>query len=159
MPRLDRIDVRILQALQEDGRISNTELAERVGLSPSPCLRRVKALEDGGVISRYVGLLDPRQVGLPLNIFISVTLDSQERRYLEAFEGAVGGYEEIMECYLMTGSADYLLRVVVPDLAAYERLLLDRLSRIPGVTRIQTSVTLKQVIYRTALPLKPGVGG
>lgn len=151
--KLDRIDRKILALLQEDGRQPNNDLAEHVGLSPSPCLRRVKALEESGVISRYVALVDPASVDLPVNIFVSVSLDRQVENRLDAFEAAVMERPEVLECYLMTGDADYLLRVVVPDLASYERFLKDHLTRIPGVANIRSSFALKQVRYRTALPL------
>ncbi|WP_207459663.1 Lrp/AsnC family transcriptional regulator [Azospirillum sp. SYSU D00513] len=155
MPRikLDRIDRKILALLQEDGRIPNNELAERVGLSPSPCLRRVKALEEAGVITRCVALVDPASVELPVNIFVSVSLERQVEERLGAFEAAVMQWPEVLECYLMTGDSDYLLRVVVPDLATYERFLKEHLTRIPGVAGIRSSFALKQVRYRTALPL------
>ncbi|MGQ9367557.1 Lrp/AsnC family transcriptional regulator [Azospirillum sp. ST 5-10] len=151
--RLDRIDRSILALLQEDGRQANNDLAARVGLSPSPCLRRVKALEDAGVISRYVALVDPAQVDLPVNVFVSVSLERQVDERLDAFEAAVMARPEVLECYLMTGDADYLLRVVVPDLASYERFLKEHLTRVPGVASIRSSFALKQVRYRTALPL------
>ncbi|CAO3452172.1 Lrp/AsnC family transcriptional regulator [Azospirillum sp.] len=156
MPKqsLDRIDRKILAALQEDGRLPNTELAERVGLSPSPCLRRVKVLEEAGVIARYVALVDPASVDLPVNIFVSVSLERQVEARLDGFEAAVMARPEVLECYLMTGDADYLLRVVVPDLASYERFLKEHLTRIPGVANIRSSFALKQVRYRTALPLE-----
>ena len=156
MPKhpLDRIDRKILGALQEDGRLPNNELAERVGLSPSPCLRRVKALEEAGVIARYVALVDPASVDLPVNIFVSVSLERQVEARLDGFEAAVMARPEVLECYLMTGDADYLLRVVVPDLASYERFLKEHLTRIPGVASIRSSFALKQVRYRTALPLE-----
>ncbi len=151
--KLDRIDRKILALLQEDGRQPNNELAERVGLSPSPCLRRVKALEEAGVINRYVALVDPTTVDLAVNIFVSVRLDRQVEERLDAFEAAVMERPEVLECYLMSGDADYLLRVVVPDLASYERFLKDHLTRIPGLAGIRSSFALKQVRYRTALPL------
>jgi DNA-binding Lrp family transcriptional regulator len=156
MPKhpLDRIDRKILAALQEDGRLPNNELAERVGLSPSPCLRRVKALEEAGVIARYVALVDPASVDLPVNIFVSVSLERQVEARLDGFEAAVMARPEVLECYLMTGDADYLLRVVVRDLASYERFLKEHLTRIPGVASIRSSFALKQVRYRTALPLE-----
>jgi DNA-binding Lrp family transcriptional regulator len=155
MPKLmlDRIDRSILRVLQEDARISYSELAERVGLSPSPCLRRVRALEAGGVIRQYVALLDPGAVALGVSVFVSVTLEKQIEERLEAFEAAVKTRPEVLECYLMTGEADYLLRVVVADLSAYERFLMDHLTRIPGVASIKSSFALKEVRYKTALPL------
>jgi Lrp/AsnC family transcriptional regulator, leucine-responsive regulatory protein len=150
---LDRTDYRILDHIQQNARISNIELAEAVGLSPSPCLRRVKALEAAGVIKRYAGIVDAGAVGLPISIFVNVSLDRQERKGLEGFEKRIRSYPEVMECYLMTGNADYLVRIVVPDLQSYERFLADKLTRIPGVANIQSSFALKQVVYSTALPL------
>ena len=150
---LDALDRAILTVLQEDARISNAELARRVGLSPSPCLRRVRELETSGVIRRFVTLLEPAAVGLPVSIFVNVTLERQIEGALEGFEAALLDRPEVMECYLMTGDSDYLLRVVVPDLPAYERFLMDHLTRIPGVASIKSSVSLNQVKYRTALPL------
>ena len=151
---LDNIDRRILTALQNNARISNVELARMVGLSPAPCLRRVKTLEDCGVIQRYVSLLDQGAVGFPVSVFVNVTLERQVESALEQFEAAIGKRPEVLECYLMTGDADYLLRVVTSDLASYERFLVDHLTRIPGVSSIKSSFALKQVSYRTALPLE-----
>ena len=127
---LDNTDRRILRVIQEEARVSNSELAERVGLSPSPCWRRVRALEENGVIERYVTLVNAKAVGLPINVFATVTLEKQAESALELFEKAVKKRPEVMECNLMTGEFDYLLRVVVPDLAAYERFLMDHLTRI-----------------------------
>ena len=149
----DAIDRRILSVVQEEARISNAELAARVGLSPSPCWRRVRALEDAGVIRRYVTLVDAEAIGLPINVFATVTLEKQVERALERFERAVAERPEVMECYLMTGEFDYLLRIVVPSLGAYERLLMDHLTRIEGIASIKSSFALKQVRYKTALPL------
>jgi len=153
--QLDAIDWNILALLQSDARISNVELARQVGLSPSPCLNRVRALEGSGYISRYVSLLDAQRVGLKVSVFIQVTLEKQIEPVLERFEAAIRDRPEVMECYLMTGEADYLLRVVVPDLQALERFILNFLSRVPGVGNIKSSFALKQVKYQTALPL-PG---
>ena len=150
---LDAIDRRILARLQENARIPNVELAEAVGLSPSPCSRRVKSLEDAGIIQCYAALIDPAAAGLPVSVFISVTLDRQSENELEVFEKRIASLPEVMECYLMTGDADYLLRVVVPDLETYKRFLMDHLTRIPGVSNIRSSFALKQVQYKTALPL------
>lgn len=152
-PPVDRLDLRILHALQQDARISNADLAARVGLSASPCWRRVKALEERGVIRRYVTLVSPEAIGLPVNVFISVTLEKQVEKRLESFEAAVLKRPEVMECYLMTGESDYLLRVVVPDVESYQRFLLEHLTRIPGIASIKSSFALKQVQYKTALPL------
>lgn len=150
---LDAIDRRILGRLQDNARLTNVELAEAVGLSPSPCLRRVRALEETGTIRRYVALLDPAAVGLPVSVFVNVTLERQIESALERFEAAILKRPEVMECYLMTGDADYLLRVVTADLSAYERFLVEHLTRVPGVASIKSSFALKQVKYRTALPV------
>lgn len=151
--KLDAIDLKILNVLQDRADVANIELAEAVGLSPSPCLRRVRILEDAGIIRRRVTLLEPRAVGLAVNIFVSVTLEKQVEERLQEFETAVRSRPEVMECYLMTGESDYLLRVVVPDLNAYERFLKEHLTRVPGVASIKSSFALNQVQYRTALPL------
>lgn len=153
--QLDQIDRRILRQLQDNARLSSTELAAEVGISASPCWRRVRALEEAGVIARYVTLLNPEALGLSISIFTNVTLDKQIEPALEAFQKAVRKRPEVMECYLMTGDFDYLLRVVVADLGAYERFLLDHLTRIPGVASIKSSFALKQVKYTTALPIAP----
>lgn len=150
---LDAIDRQILEVLQDDARISNVDLADRVGLSPSPCLRRVRELEESGVVRRYVALLDPAAVGLGVSVFVQVSLERQVEQGLDTFETRILARPEVVECYLMTGDADYLLRVVVPDLPAFERFLLDHLTRIPGVSNVKSSFALKQVKYRTSLPL------
>jgi DNA-binding Lrp family transcriptional regulator len=150
---LDATDWRILDRLQDDARLTNVELAKAVHLSPSPCLARVRALEEDGLISRYVTLLDPVKVGLTVSVFISVSLEKQVESALEIFERAIRDRPEVMECYLMTGDADYLLRVVVPDVPALERFILDFLTKVPGVGNIRSSFALKQVKYKTALPL------
>ena len=151
---LDRTDYRILHHLQNNARMTNTELADAVGLSPSPCLRRVKALETNGVLKLYAAIVDPKSVGLPISVFINVSLNKQEQQGLKDFERTVSEYKEVMECYLMTGSSDYLLRVVVPDLESYERFLTNKLTRIIGIANIQSSFALKQVVYKTELPLE-----
>ncbi len=150
---LDEIDRRILVELQRDGRLTNNDLAGRIGVSPSPCWRRVRALEDAGVIKGYAALVDPAALGLNVSVFTQVSLERQEKKALQVFEAAVGEWPEIMECYLMTGDADYLLRVVVPDLAAYERFLMARLTRIRGIASIKSSFALRSVKYRTDLPI------
>ena len=150
---LDEIDRKILVLLQGNARIPNIDLADKVGLSPSPCLRRVRELEAGGVVRRYVALLDPAQVGLPVSVFVNVTLERQIEPALERFEAAILKRPEVMECYLMTGDFDYLLRIVAADLSAYERFLVENLTRVPGVSSIRSSFALKQVKYSTALPL------
>jgi len=150
---LDAIDRRILDRLQENGRVSNVELANDVGISSSPCWRRVRELEKRGVIAGYVALVDAAAVGLPVSVFVQVTLERQIEAALETFEAAVKERPEVMECYLMTGDADYLLRVVVSDLPTYEAFLKDHLTRIPGIANIKSSFALNQVKYRTSLPL------
>jgi len=150
---LDDADRRILKVLQSAGRISNVDLAERVGLSPSPCLARVKALEQRGVIKHYAALVDPDSVGLGISVFIQITLERQIEKSLDTFEKRMAALDEVMECYLMTGDSDYLIRVVVPDLRALERFIVRDVSTIPGVANIRSSMALKQVKYNTALPL------
>ena len=150
---LDQIDRRILAELQQNARLSNSELAERAGISPSPCWRRVRRLEESRVIDRYVTLLDPGRLGLRVSVFVQVSLATQVESALEIFEKAILERPEVMECYLMTGNADYLLRVVAADLAAYERFLMDHLTRIPVVSNIRSSFALRPVKYRTDLPL------
>jgi len=151
---LDATDLRILRVLQDDAKISNVELATKINLSPSPTLARVKTLEKNNVITRYVGLVDPTALGLKMNVFIQVSLDRQEAAALERFEREVSGFGEVMEVYLMTGDEDYLLRIVVPDIQALERFILDHLTKIPGIKKIRSSFALKQVKYKTALPIE-----
>ena len=150
---LDAIDLKILARLQDDARQSNVELARAVHLSPSPCLARVRQLEQAGLIKRYVTLLDALALGLTVSVFIQVRLERQVESALEVFEREIATRPEVMECYLMTGDSDYLLRVVVSDVQALERFIVDFLSRIPGVGNIKSSFALKQVKYKTALPL------
>ena len=152
--QLDAIDLRILGELQQDGSLTNVELARRVHLSPSPCLVRVKALESAGVIQRYVALADPKAIGLGVNVFISISLKEQAKESLAEFERRIAEHDEVMECYLMTGDSDYLIRVAVRDIAELERFILDQLTPIPGIEKIRSSFALKQVRYKTALPLK-----
>ena len=152
--RLDRIDLSILDHLQRDGRATTVELSEAAGLSPSPCHRRQKLREASGVIPGYVALLDQDRVGLPVNVMVSVELAGQTQDLLEAFETAVAGLPEVMECMLMTGASDYLLRVVASDLGAYEEFLRTRLTRLPGVRGVRSAFALRRVVYRTNLPLK-----
>lgn len=151
---LDSIDARILEALQENGRMTNVDLAEVANLSPSPCLARVKALEQNGIITRYVALLNARSVGLGVNIFVQVRLERQIETSITSFEKAVASRSEVMECYLMTGTSDYLLRVVVSDLDEFQTFVTGFLTKIPGIGNIQSSVAVKQVKYKTALPLR-----
>ena len=150
---LDAVDLRILAELQQDGSLTNVELSRRVHLSPSPCLARVKALEAAGVIRQYVALVNAASLGLGLNVFINISLKAQSREALAEFEQRIAEHEEVMECYLMTGDSDYLIRVAVPDIAALERFILNQLTPIPGIEKIRSSFALKQVRYKTALPL------
>ncbi len=152
---LDTTDLRILAELQRDGALSNVELARRVHLSPSPCLARVKALQAAGVIACHVALLDAAALGLGLNVFISISLKAQNKASLAEFEARIAEHDEVMECYLMTGDSDYLVRVVVADIGALEKFILEQLTPIPGIEKIRSSFALKQVRYKTALPL-PG---
>ena len=153
---LDSIDWKILNLLQNDARITNIELSRAIGLSASPCLARVKALEKSGHISRYVSLVDSLKVGLKLSVFINVTLERQVESALERFEESIKSRPEVMECYLMTGESDYLIRVVVADIQVLEDFILNFLSKIPGIGNIKSSFALKQVKYKTALPLPGG---
>ena len=150
---LDEIDSKILAELQANARLRNVELAEKVGLSASPCLRRVRRLEELGIIKGYATLVDQHAVNLPVSVFIQVTLEKQIEPALELFERQIQKWPEVMECYLMTGDADYHLRVVTADLAQYERFLMDKLTRLDGVASIKSAFSLKQVAYRTALPV------
>ena len=150
----DAINLRILAELQEDCSLTNIELAERVGLSPLPCLARVRALEEAGIILRRVALLDPVKLGASVSVFIQVTLEKQTEPVLEVFEASIAGLPEVMECYLMTGDSDYLLRVVVPDIVALQNFIVGRLTKTRGVANIRSSFALKQVKYKTALPLE-----
>lgn len=150
---LDEIDTRILNHLQDAARLSNVDLAERVGLTPAPCFRRVRALEASGIIRRYAALVNPGAVRLGVTVFVRITLVQQIEKRLETFEASIRRHPEVMECYLMTGDADYLLRIVVPDVESYERFLDTALTRTGGVASIKSSFALRQVKYSTALPL------
>ena len=152
--KLDRYDRILLEALQRDGRISNVQLAARANLSESACLRRVRVLEDSGLIQRYACLVDQKAAGLPGNVFVQITLQREEERELAAFEAAVREIPEVMECYLMTGEFDYLLRLVVSDMADFERIHRDALTRLPGVARFNSSVAIRTVQRKTELPLR-----
>ena len=152
--KLDRTDRRILEAMQRNGRISNLELAESVGLSPTPCSRRVRRLEESGIILRHVTLLNQEMLGLKLTAHIGISMDRHTPDRFEAFEAEVRSYPEVMECSVVTGQAsDYLLTAVVPDMAYYEKFLLGRLTRIPGVAGVVSSFELRRVVQRTELPL------
>ena len=151
---IDDIDKSILRDLQRDGRTSNVKLAEAVGLSEAACLRRVRALEASGLITGYTALVNPARLGLPGNVFVEITLHQEQQQDLEAFERAVRGVPEVMECYLMTGQYDYLLRVVVKDLEDFERIHRESITRLPGVSRVQTSFALRTVTKRTSFPVR-----
>lgn len=153
MRRLDGTDIAILNQLQENARISNVDLARAVHLTPSPCFNRVRALEQSGVIQRHVTLLDSKRLGLRLNVFIQVSLEKQREESLGRFQETIAQRPEVMECYLMTGDSDYLLRVLVRDIEELERFILDSLTRIPGISNIRSSIALKQVRYKTAVAL------
>ncbi|WP_395543054.1 Lrp/AsnC family transcriptional regulator [Neotabrizicola sp. sgz301269] len=150
---LDATDRRILAALQNDGRMTNADLAERVNLSPSACHRRVQRLEEEGFIAGYVALLDPRRMGLQTTVFVEITLESQAEDLLDAFEQQVARVPEVLECHLTAGTADYLLKVAVGDTEDFARLHRRFLSRLPGVAKMQSSFSLKTVVKTTALPV------
>ena len=152
--KLDRIDRRILDLLQSDSSISNLELADQVGLSPSPCARRVKQLEEAGIIRQRVTLLDPAALGLQLVAFIQISMDRHTPERFENFESRVRELAEVVECDLVTGqTADYLLKVIVPDMDAYQDFLLGKITRIEGVTGVQSSFVLRNVVDTTRLPI------
>jgi len=153
MIALDAIDRKILGILQSDSRITMQELADKVGLSVSPCHRRVRLLESRGVITRYMALVDQKSLGLPVSVFISIKLERQKEADLNRFAKAISGWEEVLECYLMTGNRDYLLRVVVADLTSYEAFLKNKLTRLDGIASIESSFALSQVKYTIALPV------
>jgi Lrp/AsnC family leucine-responsive transcriptional regulator len=150
---VNEIDRKILGHLQADGRMTNQNLSEQVGLSPSPCLRRVRGLEESGVIAGYVALVDPGAIGLSVTAFVRIRLDQQDDSHLAAFETAVAAFPEVMECYLMTGEADYQLRVLVRSLGEFEDFLRHKLTRIKGVSQVTTSFALRPIVYRTAIPV------
>ncbi len=152
--KLDRTDRRILTAMQRNARISNLELAELVGLSPTPCSRRVKRLEESGLIRGHVTLLDQSRLGLKLTAYIGISMDRHTPDRFDAFEEQVMSFPEVMECSVVTGqAADYLLKAVVADMEYYERFLLGKLTRIPGVAGVHSSFELRRVVQRTELPL------
>ena len=153
MLSLDRTDRSILHELQLDGRISNVKLAERINLSGSACLRRVKMLEDAGIIDGYAMLINQAAVGLSGNVFVEITLNRQRREDQDAFEAGVAHVPEVMECYLMSGDYDYLLRVVVADTGDYERIHHEQLTSLPGVARVRSSFALRAATKRTELPI------
>lgn len=152
---LDRIDRRILAELQKDGSISNLDLADKIGLSPSPCSRRVKALEEAGILSKKVTLLNAKALGLDLMALISISMDRHTPERFNAFESAIMTYPEVLECLLITGStADYQLKVIVEDMEAYQQFLLGKLTKLDGVTGVHSSFVMRKVVNTTALPLK-----
>ncbi|MCM8626722.1 Lrp/AsnC family transcriptional regulator [Accumulibacter sp.] len=152
--QLDRYDRQILRELQKDGRISNQELAERIGLSPSPCLRRVRVLEEAGLIIGYRALVDPKPLGLSLMALIQISMDQHTPERFSQLEAAIGEIPEVMECLLITGqAADYQLKVIVRDMDAYQDLLLNRITGIRGVTGVHSSFVLRRVINKTAIPI------
>ncbi len=151
---LDRYDRRILELLQKDGRISNQDLAERIGLSPSPCLRRVRALEEAGIITAYRALVDARKLGLSLTALIHISMDRHTPERFANFEKKITALPEVLECLLITGQdADYQVKVVVADMDAYQALLLNKITRIEGVTGVHSSFVLRKVVDETALPV------
>jgi len=150
---LDRIDRKILESLQADGRLTNQDLAARVALSPSPCLRRVRALEEAGVIRQYVALLDPPRVGLGMLAYVTVKLEKKGKMPVDQFIRAVQGWPEVIACYSMTGDMDYLMRVQVEDLDHYSRFIMEKLLKQPGVIDIKSNFVLERVKDTTALPL------
>ena len=153
MTDLDSIDRKILGLLQNDCRMTIQDIANKVGLSPSPCHRRIRLLEERGVISHYIALVDQKAAGLPVSVFVSIKLERQKEADLARFAKAISSWSEVLECYLMTGPRDYLLRVVVADLAAYEQFLKRKLTRLDGVSSIESSFALDQIKYTNALPI------
>lgn len=152
--KLDKIDLKILREIQRDGTLTNLDLADRVGLSPTPCARRVKQLEDSGIIERQVTLLNPSKLGLKLIALIQIAMDRHTPDRFEDFERQVAGFPEVVECSLITGqSADYLLKVIVPDMEYYQEFLLNKITRIKGVSDVHSSFIMRQVIHSTELPL------
>lgn len=149
---MDAIDRRIIRALQKDGRMKIADLAEAVGLSATPCARRLDRLQSEGIITGYSAQVDARKLGLPVTVFVSVELEQQARGGVEAFERAIRGFDEVMECHLMTGSRDILLRVVVADLTAFDRFLEYRLMNVPGIRNMRSNFALRTMVRRDVLP-------
>ncbi len=152
-PRLDRTDIKILELLQQDARISNLDLARQVGLSPSPCHRRVKMIEDAGLVKRYVTLLDRVAVGLALTAFVEVALGHKDAKTRAAFQQIAEELPEIMECHIMTGESDYMLRIAAKDIESFRSLMMNKILAMPGVDRTRTNISLGEVKYTTSLPL------
>ena len=151
--KLDVTDRRILQVLQKEGRIANADLADKVGLSPSACLRRMRALEESGIIAGYVALLDQTKLGRRMDVFVEISLVGQSNEILEAFEKAVVRASEVMDCFLMAGDADYMLRVTAADPLDFERIHREQLARLPGVLRMKTSFAIRPIVRTTAFPM------
>jgi Lrp/AsnC family leucine-responsive transcriptional regulator len=153
MRKIDAIDRKIIAAIQIDGKITAQELANRVGLSASPCARRLRLLEEAGIIKGYTAVIDQKKAGLPISAFASIKLERQREEDLDRFAQAVTRWPEVVDCYLMTGQRDYLMRIVVRDLEAYERFIKEKLTRLKGIASIETSFALDQVKRSEALPL------
>lgn len=156
---LDRIDIKLLRALQNDASRTTAALADEIGLSQTPCYRRQKKLEESGIIKGYVSLLDQEKLGLKVSVFIEVELTSQNDQAISAFEEEIKRLPEVMECYVMTGDTDYLLRVVARDIGEYERFLKTKLGHVSAVRTIRSSFTLRRVVHKTALPLELAEAG
>lgn len=154
MTKLDDIDLKIVRALQMDGRMAVQDLAEKVGLSASPCARRVRLLEKAGIIKGYAAIIDASKVGLPISVFASIKLERQREEELDRFAKAVSRWPEVVDCFLMTGQRDYLMRIVVSDLEAYERFLKEKLTKLDGVASIESSFALGEIKRSPALPVK-----
>ena len=152
--KLDRQDRAILAAMQADGRISNVELAKAANLSESACLRRVRLLEESGLIYGYTTLVDQQLAGFPSTVFVQISLDKQQQTDIENFQRAVGNIPEVMECYLMTGDADFLLRVIAKDAADYERIHTQHLTQLPGISRVRSSFSLRTVVKKNTIPIR-----
>lgn len=151
---LDRYDRHILKVLQEDGRISNQQLADTVGLSTAACWRRVKALDERGILRKHTTLIEPTALGYDLCVLIMVTLVRHQQDHTKAFEAAVKECPEVLQCYAVTGDADYVLRVVIPNMAAYDRFLSERIFTLPGVNQVKSNFALREVKYETAIPVE-----
>ena len=149
---LDRLDRQILALLQDDGRMTKLELSEKIGLSPTPCLRRVKRLEEEGVILGYAAIIDQKAYGLPLSVFVSIRLNQQTQEQIDEFEKAVAGWTEVTECYLMTGSRDYLLHVYVDGIEGYERFLKQKMTRLKCIQSVETNFAMSTIKKRIGLP-------
>lgn len=150
---MDAIDRNIIRTLQQNGRLSNQELADKVGLSPSPCLRRIRNLEKSGVLTGYTALIDQDKYGLPLTVFVHIRLERHSDESIKEFEAGIGRLDQIMECYLMTGRSDYLLHVLAKDLKDYEIFVRDKISTIPGIAGIDSSFVFGQVKKKTTFPI------